>query len=422
MSRQIVRRLTTALLLTLCVSTPVSAAPTKLLLQSDISYPGAQATILISDPSSISVYDIVLVDQEAMLVTAILSNKLTVTRAYLGTAMANHSSGADVYTGAQTTFQVTDAALGASCSTSDPWVNIRTGKVFLCGSYGTSQAWIQAKSLGASGAYIGPLSGESIGNTAALNANYDLQSSDTINDLVDQRHTFTSAFTQTFVIGTATFLTANPTTNATAEFYGINLEARGATGNTKTFPWIGGADIAGYQLGTGAVQVLNGVTGNATNGNPYSNLGGAIVTSAWGVRGKVTSHSTATMTNAFSLYGLVTNTVAGTIVQGFAGVLQVINLGLGEITASAGLVVRSPINSGGGTMPSVWGVYIEDQTMAGATTNYQLYSAGTLPISVGSAIVRDLQTTGAAAGKKTVCVDTATGKLYASSTGTDCSN
>lgn len=37
-------------------------------------------------------------------------------------------------------------------------------------------------------------------------------------------------------------------------------------------------------------------------------------------------------------------------------------------------------------------------------------------------LVTDLKTTGAATGKKTVCVDTSTGQLYASSTGTDCSN
>ncbi len=44
-------------------------------------------------------------------------------------------------------------------------------------------------------------------------------------------------------------------------------------------------------------------------------------------------------------------------------------------------------------------------------------------ISSGGAVaIADLKTTGAATGKKVVCVDTATGQLYASSTGTDCSN
>lgn len=41
---------------------------------------------------------------------------------------------------------------------------------------------------------------------------------------------------------------------------------------------------------------------------------------------------------------------------------------------------------------------------------------------VGEAIFIGLKTTGAAGSKNVVCVDTATGKLYASSTGTDCSN
>ncbi len=40
----------------------------------------------------------------------------------------------------------------------------------------------------------------------------------------------------------------------------------------------------------------------------------------------------------------------------------------------------------------------------------------------GSTTLDTLKTTGAATGKKVVCVDTANGKIYASSTGTDCSN
>jgi hypothetical protein len=41
---------------------------------------------------------------------------------------------------------------------------------------------------------------------------------------------------------------------------------------------------------------------------------------------------------------------------------------------------------------------------------------------IGQVAVQGLKTTGAAGGKSVVCVDTATGKLYASSTGTDCTN
>jgi len=42
--------------------------------------------------------------------------------------------------------------------------------------------------------------------------------------------------------------------------------------------------------------------------------------------------------------------------------------------------------------------------------------------SAGKILVTDLKTTGSAGSKKVVCVDTVTGQLYASSTGTDCSN
>lgn len=42
--------------------------------------------------------------------------------------------------------------------------------------------------------------------------------------------------------------------------------------------------------------------------------------------------------------------------------------------------------------------------------------------SDGTVLIADLKTTGAATGKKVVCVDTTTGQLYASSTGVDCSN
>lgn len=47
---------------------------------------------------------------------------------------------------------------------------------------------------------------------------------------------------------------------------------------------------------------------------------------------------------------------------------------------------------------------------------------GTLTITSATLKADGLKTTGAASGKKVVCVDTSTGQLYASSTGTDCSN
>ncbi len=49
-------------------------------------------------------------------------------------------------------------------------------------------------------------------------------------------------------------------------------------------------------------------------------------------------------------------------------------------------------------------------------------TTGTLSIVGGALAVTSLQTTGSAGSKKVVCVDTTTGVIYASSTGTDCSN
>jgi hypothetical protein len=63
----------------------------------------------------------------------------------------------------------------------------------------------------------------------------------------------------------------------------------------------------------------------------------------------------------------------------------------------------------------------------GATTNHpvKFYSNNTLrsTISAAGQILHEaLKTTGSAGSKNVVCVDTSTGQLYASSTGTDCSN
>jgi hypothetical protein len=71
---------------------------------------------------------------------------------------------------------------------------------------------------------------------------------------------------------------------------------------------------------------------------------------------------------------------------------------------------------------SVWGLYetfsLGNFPFVIARGNTELFRL----TSVGVATIPDLKNTGSAGGKKVVCVDTATGTLYASSTGTDCSN
>jgi hypothetical protein len=89
-------------------------------------------------------------------------------------------------------------------------------------------------------------------------------------------------------------------------------------------------------------------------------------------------------------------------------------------------VVNTPLVVGGTavgstlTLQSTTAVGTTDSIVAkvgnnGATTVWTAFHDGLLS-------VESLKTTGAAGSKKVVCVDTSTGKLYASSTGTDCSN
>jgi hypothetical protein len=62
---------------------------------------------------------------------------------------------------------------------------------------------------------------------------------------------------------------------------------------------------------------------------------------------------------------------------------------------------------------AVRGLYIHDATST---------PTAAIEATAGAIILGDLKTTGAAGSKKVVCVDVSTGRLYASSTGTDCSN
>ena len=55
-------------------------------------------------------------------------------------------------------------------------------------------------------------------------------------------------------------------------------------------------------------------------------------------------------------------------------------------------------------------------------TNMTAANRWALNVAAGAVSIGDLKTTGAAGTKKVVCVDTTTGRLYASSTSTDCSN
>lgn len=98
----------------------------------------------------------------------------------------------------------------------------------------------------------------------------------------------------------------------------------------------------------------------------------------------------------------------------FPAATSITAIRLGQITGV------SPINTGISIPIVNGGTSSNTGLKIGAVT-------GTVPRAIQTAVQGDivfgaLTVTGAATGKNVVCVDTATGKLYASSTGTDCSN
>lgn len=74
----------------------------------------ADVTVPVSTGSAYAVYEVILIDSERMLIVDIAGNNLTVKRAWDGTVLAAHTSGADIY--APRTLVVTRGALGTSAA------------------------------------------------------------------------------------------------------------------------------------------------------------------------------------------------------------------------------------------------------------------------------------------------------------------
>lgn len=90
---------------------------------------------LVASASNISVGDIVFVDREASVITAISSTTLTVRRGTNGTASAAHVSGAIVYTGAPGRFASSPPPSGACTRSAQPYlprISLPDGQVWEC--------------------------------------------------------------------------------------------------------------------------------------------------------------------------------------------------------------------------------------------------------------------------------------------------
>ena len=111
---------------------------------------------------------------------------------------------------------------------------------------------------------------------------------------------------------------------------------------------------------------------------------------------------------------------------------------VGNVFSGTPFVEVAPFGgSPAGQLVSIGNIYDSRHITSGAVTTWSVFSnigytslndstTDGLPLTsrfnAGALIAGGLKTTGAASGKKVVCVDTSTGQLYASSTGVDCSN
>lgn len=102
---------------------------------------GPNNTFVVGSTSNIQVGYELFVDQEAMLVQAIpVSGTVSVQRAFDGTRIASHNSGATVYIGANSglpgsPFQQVDPPVGSCTLTNEPWslrINTNSGDVWAC--------------------------------------------------------------------------------------------------------------------------------------------------------------------------------------------------------------------------------------------------------------------------------------------------
>jgi hypothetical protein len=98
----------------------------------------------VASAASFSVGEVVMVDREAMTVSAINSTTISVFRGAFGTIATTHGNGATVLVGPPQQFVSVDPAPG-SCTASDypylPLVNYINGNVWLCRYSAAAQSY-----------------------------------------------------------------------------------------------------------------------------------------------------------------------------------------------------------------------------------------------------------------------------------------
>jgi len=189
-----------------------------------------------------------------------------------------------------------------------------------------------------------------------------------------------------------------------------------STGPTGRF-W--GSDL--NTIGPVGVQpnLLNGITQlmlNTYNGSPADTPSGGIwiVTRPGTAGGIDATHSAATSYPIDVGLGCVGYSGASATTtpsaNGFDTCIQIGGHGSGWLPNTENSRIGTGINI---SQYVTRAIYIHDEL--GTPT-------AAIEATAGAIIFGDLKTTGSASSKKVVCVDTSTGRLYASSTGVDCSN
>lgn len=208
-------------------------------------------------------------------------------------------------------------------------------------------------------------------------------SGNTANDIFDVTSALAAGTAGQDYIGTYSNFAPAASTNITGKVYGNLTLARPGSSETHTFAaWYGGY-FAAYQQSSGTTTLQVALAADAQ-------AGGSRTTT--------------------------TNIGLDVLAKG---------TGTSAVTDNIGIRIQTPLK--GSTMTNTYGIYIADQTLAATTIDYAfIYAAPSskefIIKTAGDVFIKDLMTTGSAGSKKVVCVDTATGKLYASSTSTDCSN
>ena len=134
--------LTTALLVGLALSAEAQTVATTTTLAADLA--ATATTMTVTSATGFTVGNSLLIDAEVMVIRAVSGTAVTVGRGQQGTAVRAHDNAERIITGASNHFNTQDPDYGQDCTRGSgqaafsPWINVRTGTVWICFGTGAS--------------------------------------------------------------------------------------------------------------------------------------------------------------------------------------------------------------------------------------------------------------------------------------------